>query len=152
MQAMPAGVLQAMPAIPFFSQPPNPPCLRRASTYPRPPPFPGRAPTEFGPQPSRIQVFLVSPTHQRVGDALLRLAPCPLRKVLAAMPSRQSGAIKVIRINATLLKKFPLMVFAGPTPRQPKKSHDSPEGRKLVNHTKTLTEGGLRPVVSWSLS
>ena len=95
----------------------------RASTHPRPPPFPGRAPTDFGPQPSRSQVFLVSPTHQRVGDALLRLARCPLRR-------------------------YP----RGLTRRQPKKSHDSPEGRKLVNHTKTLTEGGLRPVVSWSLS
>ena len=116
-------IVQAMPAIPFFSQPPNPPCLRRASTYPRPPPFPGRAPTDFGPQPSRSQVFLVSPTHQRVGDDLLRLARCPLRR-------------------------YP----RGLTRRQPKKSHDSPEGRKLVNHTKTLTEGGLRPVVSWSLS
>ena len=40
-----------------FSQPPNPPCLRRASTYPRPPPSPGRAPTDNG-RPARCQVLV----------------------------------------------------------------------------------------------
>jgi len=54
---------------------------------------------------------------------------------------------------AASTKRRPLKeMFARTTRRQPKKNHDSPEGRKLVNHTKTLTKGGLRPVVSWSLS